>query len=294
MFNIFKQAKRSSVSDTSNKRSDQATGKTCFLSIDVEKRENQKNQPFEGVDNLDNILNVFKKHNASATLFVTGEVLEYSPDLVKKWAKDFEIGCHNYFHNQLNKIDLIERERQIKNFVNLHKNIFKTLPKGFRAPRNIIDNKQFPILSRYGFIYDSSVFPRYPWSFRAYSGYLGRAPIAPYFPSEKNYKKKSVGGMLLEIPESPAPFSVPFVGTWLRKLDVKFFKSIFKLRKPNFVSLSMHSWDGTKFQGRGSKNSGKEFLKQLDEIMKFLKEIGYEFKSGEQIYEFYKNNQKSI
>jgi peptidoglycan/xylan/chitin deacetylase (PgdA/CDA1 family) len=283
MFNTFKQAKRSSISDTSNKRSDQTTGKICFLSIDVEKRENQKNQPFEGVDNLDNILNIFKKHSASATLFVTGEVLEYAPDLVKKWSKNFEIGCHNYFHNQLNKIDLMERERQIKNFVNIYKDIFKVSPKGFRAPRNIIDNKQFPILLRYGFIYDASVFPRYPWSFRVYSGYLGRAPIVPYFPSGKNYRKKG-GGALLELPESPAPFSIPLVGTWLRKLGVKFFKFIFKFKRPDFISLSMHSWDGVKFEGRGSKNSGKEFLKQLDEIIKFLKEVGYEFKSGEQIY----------
>jgi len=270
------------------------------LSIDVEKRENQTDHPFDGVDNLDNILNVFKKHNASATLFITGEVLEYSPDLVKKWAKDFEVGCHNYFHNQLNKIDLPERERQIKNFYNLYKNVFNNTPKGFRGPRNIIDNKQFPILLRYGFIYDSSVFPRYPWRIGAYSGYLGKAPIVPYWPNEKNYKKKRPSTSLgtntgvFEIPESPAPLSIPFVGTWLRKLGVKFFKFVFKFRKPNFISLSMHSWDGIKFEGRGSKNSGKDFLRQLDEVMKFLREIGYEFKSGQQIYEFYKNNQKPV
>ena len=271
--------------------------KICFLSIDVEKHENQKNQPFEGVDNLDNILNIFRKNNVPATLFVTGEVLEYAPDLVKKWAKDFEIGCHNYFHNQLNKIDLMERERQVKNFVNLYKNIFGVLPKGFRAPRNIIDNQQFPILERYGFVYDSSVFPRYPWTIMAYSGYLGRAPIVPYFPSEKNYKRRclapacrqagalGINNTLIELPESPASFSIPMVGTWLRRLGVKFFKFIFKLKKPSFVSFSMHSWDGVKFAGKSSKNSGKDFLKQLDGMIKFLKEIGYEFRSGEQIYE---------
>jgi len=271
--------------------------KICFLSIDVEKHENQKNQPFEGVDNLDNILNIFRKNNVPATLFVTGEVLEYAPDLVKKWAKDFEIGCHNYFHNQLNKIDLMERERQVKNFVNLYKNIFGVLPKGFRAPRNIIDNQQFPILERYGFVYDSSVFPRYPWTIMAYSGYLGRAPIVPYFPSEKNYKRRcldpacrqagalGINNALIELPESPASFSIPMVGTWLRRLGVKFFKFIFKLKKPSFVSFSMHSWDGVKFDGKSSKNSGKDFLKQLDGMIKFLKEIGYEFRSGEQIYE---------
>lgn len=263
--------------------------KTCFLSIDVEKKEGQKDQAFEGVDNLDNILNIFRKHNVSATLFVTGEVLEYCPDLVKKWSKDFEIGCHNYWHVQLDKIDLPERERQIKNFVNLYKGVFGFSPKGFRAPRNVIDNHQFPILERYDFIYDASVFPRYPWRIGAYTGYRGRAPIVPYWPSRKNYRKKGLSTVLgtssklLEIPESPAPFDIPLVGTWLRKLDVKFFKFLFKIRKPEFISFSMHSWDGVEFAGKSSKNSGKEFLKQLDKMLGYLKKIGYNFKSGEQI-----------
>jgi len=269
--------------------------KTCFLSIDVEKRENQKNQPFEGVDNLDNILNIFRKYNVPATLFVTGEVLEYSPDLVKKWSKDFEIGCHNYFHNQLNKISLIERERQVKNFINLYKNIFGTLPKGFRAPRNVIDYEQFPLLERYGFLYDSSILPRYAWPLQRYDGYKGRAPIIPYYPSTNNCRKRG-NVKLLEIPESPMTFlglplfNVPLVATWLRKWGVRFFRVLLLATKPKFVGFSMHSWDGIKFEGRGSKNSGKEFLKQLEEIIKFLQDIGYEFKNGEQIYEEFSKN----
>ncbi|MBU4284985.1 polysaccharide deacetylase family protein [Patescibacteria group bacterium] len=261
--------------------------RTCFLSIDVESSyartkvgASKDKNPFESVDKLDCILDIFRKHNVPATLFVTGEVLEYCPDLVKKWSKDFEIGCHNYWHVQLDKIDLVERERQVKNFVNLYKGIFGFSPKGFRAPRNVIDNQQFPILERYDFIYDASVFPRYPWRIGAYVGYRGRAPIAPYWPSRKNYREKG-DIKILEIPESPALFDVPFVGTWLRKLGVKFFKFIFKIKKPEFISFSMHSWDGIEFEN--GKNSGKKYLKQLDEMLGFLKKIGYNFKSGEQI-----------
>jgi hypothetical protein len=143
------------------------------------------------------------------------------------------------------------------------------------------------------------VFPRYPWRVGAYTGYRGRAPILPYWPDKKNYRKKACpvksreaespketfnGGKIFEIPESPAPFDIPFVGTWLRKLGVKFFKFIFKIKKPKFISFSMHSWDGVKFNGKSSKNSGKEFLKQLNEMLPFLKSIGYDFKNGEEIY----------
>jgi len=254
--------------------------KICFLSIDVEKKE--ETGSFEGAERLDNLLNVFRKHKANATLFVTGEILEKYPDLVKKWSEKFEIGCHNYYHIPLDKLGLVEREKQIIDFIDLYKDVINILPKGFRAPRNIFDNEQFPILEKYNFLYDASVFPRYPLRIKKYEGYRGRAPIMPYSPERKNYKQ--AGEMdILEIPESPAFLNIPLVGTWLRKLGSGFFKSLFLLRKPEFVSFSMHSWDGVSFEGRSSKNSGETYLKQLDEMLGFLRKIGYEFKSGEQI-----------
>jgi peptidoglycan/xylan/chitin deacetylase (PgdA/CDA1 family) len=266
--------------------------KTCFVSIDVEQDNFGNKDTFIGVEKLDDILNIFKKHQAHATLFVTGEVLEKYPNLVKKWSEDSEIGCHNYKHFTLDHLDFEERERQISDFVDFYKDIFGNHPKGFRAPRNFIDNEQFKILEKYEFLYDSSVIPRYPWPIRNYIGYRGRAPLFPYFPDEKNYRKKG-RIKILEIPESPIsfgipPFYIPVVATWIRKWGISVFKILFRLRKPKFVSLSMHSWDGVKFAG--GRNSGEKFLKQLDEMLGFLKKMGYEFKSGEKIYgEFCKN-----
>lgn len=270
--------------------------KTCFLSIDVEKREKQEEEPFIGVERLDNILNIFKKHWARATLFVTGEVLERYPDLAKKWAEDFEIGCHNYYHIEPDRIDPPVREKQIKDFIKIYTDIFNRNPNGFRAPRNAIDSGNFESLEKIGFIYDSSVLPRYPLAIKHYTGYRGRAPINPYWPSKENYRREGpsiplgTSNKLLEIPESPVVLGVPLVGTWLRKLGAKFFKFLFLFKKPDFVSFSMHSWDGVEFRGRGSKNSGKMFLNQLDEMLAFLKRAGYEFKSGIEIYEQFSKN----
>ncbi len=289
--------------------------KICFLSIDVESASarserasaDNKEKDFEGIEKLDNILNVFRKHNVDATLFITGEVLEKYPELVKKWVKEYEIGCHNYYHVPLNKLNLIERERQVLDFIDLFKDNFDVSPEGFRAPRNIIDNEQFPILEKYGFLYDASVFPRYPWRLKKYEGHNGRAPVEPYWPVKDDYRKRIYpvksreagspaatfnGVKILEIPESPAPFSIPLVGTWLRKLGVFFFKILFWLKKPQFISFSMHSWDGVRFKGKSSRNSGEKYLKQLDEMLGFLKKIGYEFKTGEQIYEEFSKNRE--
>ena len=269
------------ISNTSSKRSDQASDRVCFLSIDVEKKE--ETGSFEGVEKLDNILNIFRKYRAKATLFVTGEVLEHYSDLVKKWAEDFEIGCHNFYHVTLDKIDIINREKQLRDFMETYARILGKKPKGFRAPRNIIDNQYFEILEKHGFNYDSSVLPRYPLGIKHYAGYRGRAPIKPYWPDNRNYRKHG-SIKVLEIPEAPAFFGIPLVGTWLRKMGVEFFKFLFFLKKPEFISFSMHSWDGVGFTGKGSKNSGKIFLKQLDEMLGFLKKIGYEFRSGEEIF----------
>ncbi len=262
--------------------------KTCFLSIDVEAREGDGS--FEGVEKLSNILNIFKKHKVNATLFVTGEILQKYPGLVKKWSRDYEIACHNYSHETLDNLEIVEREKQIKNFNMLYKKILARKPKGFRAPRNIIDNEQFPILEAYDFLYDSSVFSRYPWPAQKYDGYKGRAPVKPYYPNKKDYKKK--GSLkILEIPESSIHYhglpllNVPLVATWLRKWGFKVFKLIFSFARPKFISFNMHSWDGVKFFGKSSKNSGERYIQQLDEMLKHLKKIGYEFKSAEQIYE---------
>ena len=132
--------------------------KTCFLSIDVEllgahsDKISVRDDGTDPVKKFERITDVFKRHGAKATLFVTGEILEHYPDMVKKWAlEDFEIGCHNYYHVPLDKTDILGREKQLKDFVEIYKNALNNNPKGFRAPRNIIDSEQFSILERYGF-----------------------------------------------------------------------------------------------------------------------------------------------
>jgi len=265
--------------------------KICFVSIDVEHDPApeqarygagpEQSDSFEGVKNLNNILDIFKKHKVKATLFITGKILEKHSNLVQEWAEDYEIGCHNYFHECLDKMDLVERERQIKRFVKNFQTVFGKSPKGFRAPRNIIDNEQFKILERYNFLYDGSVVPRHI-ILHKYEGYKGRAPRKPYFPSKINYKKKG-DGKILEIPCAPLFGGIPFAATWIRKLGTGFFKLMFKIKKPKFLALTMHSWDSIKFKGKSSKNSGEKYIKQLDEMLGYLKEIGYEFKGGEEI-----------
>ncbi len=56
--------------------------KTCLVSIDVEE-EPYGEKTFLGVENLGSVLEIFGRFDIKATLFVTGEVLETYPHLVK-------------------------------------------------------------------------------------------------------------------------------------------------------------------------------------------------------------------
>ena len=241
--------------------------KTCFLSIDVEedlRADGQKS--FRGAENLEEMLAIFKQFEAPATLFVTGEALANYPELAKNWAVDFEIGCHGYWHRPLSQLPLAEREKGLVDFLGLKE------VKGFRAVQNVIDNEQFPLLEKYGFLYDSSVVPNYPF-LKKYIGYKGRAPLAPYHPAVGNHLEK--GEMkILEIPLTPHLWGIPLVGTWLRKLGVGFYKILFFFYQPKFISFSMHSWDPI---------LSDNYLKQLAEMLAFLKKKNYHFLNSYEI-----------
>jgi len=251
----------------------------CMVSVDVEEDLNQKT--FCGVENLDKVIDIFDKFRINATLFTTGLVLEKYPDLIVKWSKKHEIGCHGYYHVPLSELSIYERKKQLEDFCELYESILGAKPKGFRAVQHTIDNLQLELLEKFGFEYDSSVVPRYV-PIKKYVGYRGRAPAEPYYPDYSDYKKK--GDMkILEFPVTPLIFGIPLYGTWIRVFGLGFYKFLLVLKKPEFINLAMHPWDALKYEGKFSKNSGENFLEYLDNILEMLNK-DYKFKSGEEIF----------
>jgi len=114
-----------------------------------------------------------------------------------------------------------------------------------------------------GFLYDSSIVPHYP-PFKKYRGYKGRAPLLPYCPRDRK---------ILEIPVRGQVFGIPLAGAWIRGLPLWFYKILFLIYRPNFITLNMHSWDVL----------DPCFLNKLEKILKILKKRNYLFHNGEQI-----------
>ena len=255
--------------------------KLCFASIDVEHDFGSgDNKIFHGVEEIDKIFQVFDRFNVPLTLFVTGDVLERYGEKVKSWARRYEIASHSYSHIFFNNLSDVEKEEEIGKFVDIYKKVFGFMARGFRAPSHVIDKVTLSILDRYGFVYDSSVVPHYP-PLKKYRGYppppevtllrsdelrrgKGRAPVEPY----------NIGGLkLLEIPVSGQILGFPLAGAWIKGLPVILYRLLFIFNKPNFITLSMHSWDLL----------DKRFEVKLIKILEILKNNRYVFKSGEQI-----------
>ena len=237
--------------------------KTCFASIDVEKDLNR--EEFQGVENLGIILDVFKKYNIPATLFVTGEVLQKYPEQFKRLAASHEIACHSFTHRFWNTLSTQERQKELDDFLNLYRQVFGRAPKGFRAPSHVIDQQGIELLDEKGFLYDSSVVPHYP-PFKKYRGYKGKAPLLPY---------RLAGMNILEIPVSGQLFGIPLAGAWIRGLPSFFYNILFFFHQPEFITLNMHSWDVL----------DKRFVGKLEKIIEVLKKDNYQFKNAEQLSE---------
>jgi len=240
-------------------------GKICFTSIDVEPDRGVKG--FKGVEELDKILDIFKKYDIPATLFVTGQVLEKYKDSAKKWQESYEIACHTYTHRFWNTLNKEERKKELKDFIELYQSVFQKRPLGFRAPSHIIDKEGIELLEENGFLYDSSIVPHYP-PFKKYRGYKGRAPLSPYRPE---------GMKILEIPNRGQVLGIPLAGAWIQGLPLWFYNVLFSVYSPPFITLSMHSWDSVKPQ----------YLEKLDKILRILKRENYQFLNGSQILKNY-------
>jgi len=236
--------------------------KICFVSVDIEHDVGTPvEKTFRGVEGMDKILDVFRKFEIPATLFITGDVLAKFSERVKNFAHNYEIASHSYQHKYFNELSGEDRREDIKKFQEVYRDLFGVRPKGFRAPSHVVDDHLLRLLEEYGFIYDSSIVPHYP-PFKKYRGYSGKAPLAPY-----------KVGKLIELPVSGQLLGIPVAGAWIRKLPVFVYRILFVISKPQFITLSMHSWDIL----------DARFIPKLVQILEILKKNKYAFKSGEQI-----------
>ncbi|MBQ7307450.1 MAG: polysaccharide deacetylase family protein [Clostridia bacterium] len=88
-----------------------------------------------GADKTEKIMSILKEYNCDATFFLVGFWVEEYPEIAKKIAENgFEIGTHSNTHPDMVKLDKLQKEKELKQSVEIIKNITGYTPRLFRAP----------------------------------------------------------------------------------------------------------------------------------------------------------------
>lgn len=113
-------------------------------------------------DNVERILRILHDTNTKATFFIIGWVAKKYPDLIRKIADSFQIGCHTMSHQLVWQQTASEFRNDVSAGVKLLEDITGKKVECFRAPGFSIRESEawaFEILAELGIRYDCSVFP---------------------------------------------------------------------------------------------------------------------------------------
>ena len=195
-------------------------------------------------ESLNPLLKLLDKYDVRATFFVLGEVAEDYPELVDDiFERGHEIACHAYSHKTLYTLGKEGFEDEIKKSKKI---LSKYKPIGFRAPSFSVDNTTgwvFDILEKYGFQYDSSIFP-----IKTELYGVPNAPLRLYKPSKNDVAKNDPEGKIIEFPLTVLRFAgmnIPVAGGfYLRTLPLWFLvNAMKKINKERPAIIYIHPWE---------------------------------------------------
>lgn len=203
-----------------------------------------KNKEVQIIESLNPLLKLLDCYDVKATFFVLGEVAEEYPEVVEDiYERGHEIACHGYSHKTLYKLGKDGFEEEI---IKSMKILSKYKPVGFRAPSFSVNNNTgwaFDILEKYGFEYDSSIFP-----FKTELYGVPNAPLHPYRPSKIDVANNDPYGNIVEFPLTVmryAGLNIPIAGGfYLRILPLWFLvRAIRKVNSERHAIIYIHPWE---------------------------------------------------
>lgn len=147
---------------------------------------------------VDIILKMLNERSIKATFFITGEIAEYYPDMLRKVSSQgHEIGCHNMFHKDYDCDECEVFRRDLNRAKSTIESIIGKEVIGYRAPNSVIHPYMIRELKAAGFTYDSSVTPTRPFKGK-FSDSIN-SNRNPYELSEESFSKTGHSG-LWELP----------------------------------------------------------------------------------------------
>ena len=131
-----------------------------FLTLDLEKDYGTalNKDFFYALENSEELITFLKKNDIPLTVFIQTKILEKKllPDCFLLNDIQIEFCAHSYSHNIRDQISFLH---EIKKSSKIFQDYFGVTPKGYRAPDGVIYRSDLELLKKFGYEYDSSIFP---------------------------------------------------------------------------------------------------------------------------------------
>jgi peptidoglycan/xylan/chitin deacetylase (PgdA/CDA1 family) len=232
------------------------------LTFDIEKDCSPLLHTTFGIEvGLPKILRLLEKYKIDCTFFITGEVAELFPDIVRQIAKRHEVASHGYRHETLDKMTIYKKD-SIKQSKRVLEKIINKRVIGFRAPRFLVSRELYETLVEMGFKYDSSL---------------------TYFTPQQILMKARLPEFRVQLPSALLNFP----------LGLQAFEAI--CRANSFPVIFFHSWEAVDVRALLNSadldspsvkkylrpdmwvNTGEVFLKRLEILIECLLGSGLRF-----------------
>ncbi len=239
--------------------------RSIALTLDV---ENDINLPsYKGIEfGLPKILRILDQFHVKATFFVTGDVVEKFPAVIRKLSQQHEIGCHSYHHQSYQELDS-KKEIILQSAKKLIEETIAKKVLGFRAPYLRVCPPLFETLRKIGFKYDSSLalFKISHWSIKPpikefrliFPNVIYRFPLLNY-----------LFDIACRLRNTPVLYFHPWEAIDIRSL---------------LISRPRYSWN---IFGRPDRwfNTGDQFLQRISNFIRYHIQHGFQFKTLKELY----------
>ena len=132
-----------------------------LLDCDATRTENEwQNYEVRIYDNVERLFRILEDTNTKATFFIVGWIAKTYPDLVKRIAEQYQIGCHTMNHQLVWQQTPEEFKADVEKGTKMLEDITGKKVECFRAPGFSIRESEawaFEILANLGIQYDCSV-----------------------------------------------------------------------------------------------------------------------------------------
>jgi hypothetical protein len=131
--------------------------KRCCLTLDLEPDCGGRLASLDSLANVPRLCEMLGDIGVPVTVFVSGIIFEQCPAAVEHLARlpQIEYGVHGYSHEH----GLSDHREEIRRGIESYRQYFSRTPKGYRAPRGEIHQRDLALLAEEGLMYDSSVIP---------------------------------------------------------------------------------------------------------------------------------------